>query len=284
MTETIGFVGLGKLGRPIAGNLLQAGYPLRVHNRTASKAEELVTRGAQLASTPADAVTSGGIVISLLWDDASVESIMTDDFLSRLGRGGVHVSMSTLSPEASRRIATLHAKHGSLFVEAPVFGRPEAAVARKLFIVYAGLPAAKERVKPLFEAMGAQKSFDFGEAIGAATTVKLVGNMLIISAAASLTETLTLARNSGVDPHAVVDMLTTTLLSAPIYQTYGRMIADGTADLASSPIPTKDLGLFKETARALSSPAPISTFLLDLRSKPGSDRNVDPVSPMPSAP
>ncbi len=265
MAETIGFIGLGALGAPIAANLLDAGYPLLVYNRTASKADALLARGAERATRVVDAVTPGGIVVTLLWEDASVESIVNgSDFLQRLGPGGVHLSMSTISPEASKKLAAMHAEHGAHFVEAPIFGRPEAAVARRLWIVFAGPQAAKDRVRPLFEAMGAQGVFDLGEEVGAATAVKLVGNFLLISAARSLLEALTMVEKSGFDPRPAVDMLTQTLFPAPIYQTYGRMIADKTLPFSHSEIPAKDLGLFKRTAESAGSPAAISSFLLEL--------------------
>jgi len=266
MSEAVGFLGLGALGSPIAANLLSARHKLVVWNRTPAKADALVAQGAKRAERPADAVSPGGGVISLLWDDASVECVVAGDgFLDRLGEGGVHVSMSTLSPEGSQAIAALHARSGSQFVEAPIFGRPEAAAARHLWIPCAGPREAKARVWPLFEAIGAQHVFDLGEDIGAATTAKLVGNFLIIAAGAALTEGLSLVRQQGFDAQATLDMLTQTLFPSPIYQNYGRMIAAGNAPPAGqSAIPQKDLGLFAQTARAASSPAPLSAFLLDL--------------------
>ena len=265
MVKPIGFLGLGQLGRPIAANLIEAGHRLVVWNRTAAKAEELVAKGAELAPRAADAARPGGIVVSLLWDDASVESVVAcEGFLTRLGPGGVHLSMSTISPEGSKRLAAIHAKHGSSFVEAPVFGRPDAAAARKLWIPYAGPREARDRIRPLLEAMGAQGTFDFGEEIGAATMVKLVGNFLIFAATSALNEGLSLVEKSGLDPKAVVEMLTTTLFAAPIYQSYGRAIAEGTATIASSPIPAKDLGLFIKAAQAPASPTAIANLLLDL--------------------
>src|SRR5579871_2520062 len=174
MSETIGFIGLGRLGLPIATNLLNAGYTLHVYNRTASKAESLVARGANLASSPADTAISGGIVASIVWDDAALESIvMSDGFLSHLRPGGVHISMSTVLPETSKRLAAIHTQHDCAFVEAPVFGRPEAGVAKQLWIPVAGPQQAKERIRPILQAMGGQGIFDFGEEVGAATLVKL---------------------------------------------------------------------------------------------------------------
>jgi 3-hydroxyisobutyrate dehydrogenase-like beta-hydroxyacid dehydrogenase len=262
--ETIGFIGLGLLGLPIASNLVDTGHALRVYNRTARKADPLVARGVPLVARPADAVAPGGIVVTLVWDDAALESIVTsEDFLDRLGPGGVHVSMSTVLPETARRMGELHANKGSSYVEAPVFGRPEAAVARKLTIPMAGERRAKDRVRPLLEAMGASGIFDFGEQIGAAVTVKLAGNFLIISAARSLGEALSLVDKSGGDMKAALAMLTTTLFPAPIYQSYGQRVVDKTPVMVSG-IPVKDLGLFAHTAAQVDSPAPITRHLLEL--------------------
>lgn len=265
MSDVIGFIGLGNLGLPVATNLLDAGYDLAVYNRTASKAAALVARGARLAPQPADAVTTGGIVVTLLWDGAALESVVTSaGFLERLGPGGVHVAMSTVSPETSKRLAALHAQHGSTYVEAPIFGRPEAAVARQLWVPVAGPQDAKERIRPLLTALGVQGVFDFGEEVGAATTVKIVGNFLIGSATRSLGEALALAEKNGVDPQAVVDMLTQTLFPAPIYRSYGTMIARKIAPTTQNEIGLKDLGLFEEMAQQVGSPTPIAGLLGEL--------------------
>ena len=267
MRETIGFIGLGRLGLPVATNLLKAGYALRVYNRTASKADSLVAQGAQQVSRPVDAVTSGGIVVTLLWGDESVESIVTSDgFLERLGPGGIHLAMSTISPEMAKKLAAMHAQHGSIYVEAPIFGGSEAAAAQELWIPLAGPQQAKERVRPLLKAMGGQGIVDFGEEVGAATLVKLVGNFLIVSAGQSLREGLLMAENNGVDPKAVLNMLTTapTLFPAPIYQSYGKRIAEKAAPFGQSKIPLKDVGLFKKTAQQVESPTPIASLLSDL--------------------
>ncbi|WP_258167965.1 NAD(P)-binding domain-containing protein [Paenibacillus sp. AR247] len=110
MNETIGFIGLGSLGMPLANNLLDAGYPLVVHNRTASKAEPLIAQGARLASRPDEAVAAGGIVVTILWDDASVESIvMSDGFLEKLGKGGIrYLNEHDRSPGGRGSTSALH--------------------------------------------------------------------------------------------------------------------------------------------------------------------------------
>src|SRR5258707_3148241 len=265
MSETIGFIGLGQLGLPLATNLLNAGYALRVYNRTASKAEALVAQGAHLASRPVDAVTSGGIVATIVWDDAALESVvMSDGFLEHLGPGGIHLSMSTVLPETAKKLAAIHAQHDCAYVEAPIFGRPEAAVAHQLWIPFAGPQSAKERVRPLLSAMGGQGIFDFGEEVGAATLVKLVGNFLIVSAGYSLREALSMAEKNEADLKAVVDMLTTTSFPAPIYQSYGKRIAEKTAPFGEKKIPLKAVELFGLTAQQVESPTPIASLLHDL--------------------
>jgi len=265
MSDMLGFIGIGHLGLPLATNLLNAGYPMKVYNRTASKADPLVAQGAQLVTRPVDAVTSGGIVATIVWDDAALESVvMSDGFLEHLGPGGIHLSMSTVLPETAKKLAAIHTQYGSTYVEAPIFGRPEAAVAKQLWIPIAGSQQAKERVRPMLEAMGGQGIFDFGEEVGAATLVKLVGNFLISSAGYSMREALRMAEKNGVDPRAVVDMLTQTLFPAPIYQSYGRRIAENTAPFSQTAIPLKDVGLFKKTAQQVESPTPIASLLQDL--------------------
>ncbi|MFC4619566.1 NAD(P)-dependent oxidoreductase [Camelliibacillus cellulosilyticus] len=272
MSETIGFIGLGNLGLPVATNLLNAGYNLRVYNRTASKAEPLVAKGAEQVTQPADVVTTGGIVVTLLWDDKALESVvMSQSFLEKLGTGGIHISMSTVSPDTSRKLAALHAEHGSVLVEAPIFGGGQDAAAHQLSIPIAGPQKAKERVRPIIEAMGGMNIFDFGEEIGAADQVKLVGNFMITSAVFTIREGLRMVEKNGGDPKAVLEMLTKTLFDAPIYKRHGQKIIEKEDMLSTqNKIPLKDVGIFKKTAQQAESPVPVSSLLYDLlRSEQG---------------
>lgn len=269
MKETIGFLGLGDLGLPIARNLLAAGYALKVYNRTASKAEPLVPLGVQQMFQPRDVLTRGGIVVSVVWDDAALESIvMSEGFLEQLGPSGIHLSMSTIAPVAAQKLAAMHAEQGCSYVEAPVFGRHEAAVARQLWICLAGPEAPKERVRPLLETVS-QGIFDFGEHIGAATLVKISGNFLGAAAIQAMIEVLSLAKKSGNDPKKVIDMLSQTLFSAPIYQSYGKMIAENPeyfADRSRGPIALKDITLFEETASQVDLQAPLAHLIRNVLS------------------
>ena len=260
LEQPVGFIGLGDLGRPMARNLLASGYKLKVYNRTASKAEAFAALGAQVAERPRDAVMAGGVVLTIVSDDDALESIVNSEgFLEGLGSGGVHLSMSTVSPELAQKLAALHAEHGSVYVEAPVFGRPEAA-ARELWICLAGPTPEKARVRPLLEALS-QGIYDFGEAAGAAVTVKLSGNFLIISAWLAMSEALSLVKKSGVAPTKVIDMLSRTLFPAPVYQSYGKMIALDPEHLKTNWIGPKDIGLFKDLALQVESPTDLVSLL-----------------------
>ena len=263
LNGTVGFIGLGDLGQPMARNLLKSGYKLKVYNRTASKAEAFAasTPGTEVAPQPRDAVTPGGVIITVVSDDGALESVVrSEGFLESLGSGGVHLSMSTVSPELARKLAALHAEHGSAYVEAPVFGRPEAAAARQLWICLAGPTAEKERVRPLLEALG-QGIFDFGEEAGAAVTVKLSGNFLLINARLAMSEALGLAQKNGVDPAKVADMLVQTLFATPFYQSLATTLTSGSEQQVTSYIPLKDVSLFNALAAQVGSPAPLASLL-----------------------
>jgi 3-hydroxyisobutyrate dehydrogenase-like beta-hydroxyacid dehydrogenase len=163
MKETVGFIGLGGMGLPMATNLLKAGFGLRVYNRTADKARPLLELGARLARSPAEAAEPGGVVVTMVSDDRAVEEVTLgpDGFLGRLG-DGVHVSMSTIAPHTARRLAERHREKGSRYVASPVFGKPEVAEQAKLWVVTSGDAAARARVRPLQEALS-RRVFDSGD-------------------------------------------------------------------------------------------------------------------------
>src|SRR5712672_757533 len=175
----VGLIGLGKMGTGIAKSLLRAGHHVTLYNRTRERADALRKDGAAVAGSVAEACR-GGAVLTMLADDAALEAVVSgeDGVLKALPRGGVHVSLSTISVALSDRLAAEHARAGQEFVAAPVFGRPEAAEAGKLAIVAAGPNAAIERCKPLWDAMG-QKLLVIGEQQSKANVVKLTGNFLI---------------------------------------------------------------------------------------------------------
>jgi 3-hydroxyisobutyrate dehydrogenase-like beta-hydroxyacid dehydrogenase len=266
MTQKIGFVGLGAMGLPMATNLLAAGFHLTVYNRTASKAEPLIAKGARRAERAGDVAHPGGIVVSMLADDASVKALVTgeDALAERIAPDGIHLSMSTVSPATTRELAAYHAMRGSVMVAAPVFGRPIQAQAKQLRVCVSGPADAKAKVRPIIEAMG-QEVFDFGDNPGAANVVKLAGNFMIAAALEAMGEAVAMMRKSGVDPAVALEMLVKTIFAAPVYQGYGPVIAHGVFTPAGFRLPLglKDIDLVLETARAANVPMPTASLLRD---------------------
>src|ERR1700723_1800172 len=192
---------------------------------------------------------------SMLADDAAVEGVFFGDGngLSALGQGAIHISMSTISVAFSDRLAEAHRKAGQAYVAAPVFGRPEAAAAAKLFVVAGGPGQTLAQCQPLFDAIG-QRTFAVGDKPSSANLVKLSGNFLLAAMIECLGEAFALVRKGGVDPHAYLEILTNTLFSAPAYKTYGTIIADQKYEPAGFKM---SLGL-KDIRLALAAPDPLA--------------------------
>ena len=203
------------------------------------------------------------MVVSILADDRAVLDVASDDFCKALGTG-VHISMSTVSPVTSRTLAERHARFGGRFVAAPVFGRPEAAAAKKLWICTSGAAASKKAAKPVFDAIG-QGVFDFGEEVGAANVVKLAGNFLLTAAIEAMAEASAMAEKNGVPRADLLNMLTTTIFNCPIYVNYGKGIMNAQFEPAGFPIPLilKDMHLVQKTASDARAPMPVLNLLID---------------------
>jgi 3-hydroxyisobutyrate dehydrogenase-like beta-hydroxyacid dehydrogenase len=261
----VGFIGLGNMGAGMAANLLKAGHEVTVYNRTPEKAKKLVEQGAKSAAAVADAC-KGDVVITMLADDNALEQVVFDDggMISSLVKGAIHVSASTISMALADRLAAEHTKRGQRFVSAPVFGRPEAAAAAKLFVVVAGAPDEVDVCMPLFEAMG-QKTFRFGEKPSNANLVKISGNFLISSTIEMLSEVMALVAKGGLDQHQYLDFLTSSLFTAPIYKTYGTLIADKKFKPAgfTAPLGLKDTRLALSAGEALRVPLPLANLVRD---------------------
>jgi len=260
----ISFVGLGAMGHPMARNLLHAHLPLQVWNRTPSRADDLVASGATRARTMSD-LARADIVITMVADDGALEHVVFHErLIELLPAGAIHVSMSTISVALAERLATAHEEHGTTLVSAPVMGRPEAAAAAKLLIFAAGPQAALEKCQPVFDVLG-QRTFHVGSNPAAANTMKLSANFLIAVVIESLAESMALARKSGIDPHLFLDLLTSTLFTAPIYKTYGGLIAEERYRPAGFRLPLglKDVSLALAAARAVNVPLPLASLIRD---------------------
>jgi 3-hydroxyisobutyrate dehydrogenase-like beta-hydroxyacid dehydrogenase len=261
----VGFIGLGSMGSGMAANLLKAGHALTVYNRTPAKAEALVAEGATLAKTPREAA-HGDVVVTMLADDAAVESVVfgTDGILAGLKTLSIHISMSTISVALAERLASAHRAAGQRFVAAPVFGRPEAAVAGKLFIVAGGEPKTVQACQPLFEVLG-QRTFVIADEPPKANLVKLSGNFLSAAVIETLGEAFALVSKAGIDRARYLDILTNTLFAAPVYKTYGGIIAE---ERYAPPgfkanLGFKDIHLALGAAEALQVPMPVASLLRD---------------------
>jgi 3-hydroxyisobutyrate dehydrogenase-like beta-hydroxyacid dehydrogenase len=261
----IGFIGLGRMGAGMAANLVRAGHEVTVFNRTAAKTDALVAEGARRAASLADACR-GDLVITMLADDAAVEEVAfgAGGMVESLAAGAIHISSSTISVALSERLNDAHATRSQRFVSAPVFGRPDAAAAAKLFIVAAGTQEAIATVTPILEAIG-QRTFVLGDKPPAANLVKLSGNFLIGSVIEALGEAMALVAKGGVDRKQYLEILTSTLFTAPVYKTYGSLIAEKKFEPAgfAAPLAQKDVRLALAAAESLRVPMPLASLLRD---------------------
>lgn len=261
----VGFIGLGRMGAGMATSLLRAGHEVTVYNRTPSKAQGLIEQGASAAAEVVDACR-GDAVITMLSDDGAVESVAFGDrgVIVGLGQSAIHLSMSTISVALSARLSAAHASASQRFVAAPVFGRPDAAATAKLFIAAAGAPDALSACSPLFEALGQRTCF-FGEEPQTANLVKLSGNFLIASLIEALGEAVALVGKAGIDRHEYINFLTSTIFTAPVYKTYGNMIAAAKFVPAgfAAPLGHKDIRLTLAAADGLRVPMPLASLLHD---------------------
>jgi 3-hydroxyisobutyrate dehydrogenase-like beta-hydroxyacid dehydrogenase len=261
----VGFVGLGSMGAGMAANLLKAGHRVTVYNRTPAKAEALIAQGAKRAAGIADACR-GDAVITMLSNDEAVEATVfgPDGVMSSLPPGALHISSSTISVALSQRLAEKHAEMGHQFVAAPVFGRPDAAAAGRLFIVAGGSAAAFDRAAPLLAAIG-QRTYKVSDTPKGANLVKLSGNFLSASVIEALGEALALVGKGGIDERLYLEVMTSSLFDAPVYKTYGSLIASGRFAPAgfAAPLGHKDIRLLLAAAEDLRVPMPVASLLRD---------------------
>ena len=259
----VGFLGLGAMGRPMAGNLIQAGHRLRVWNRSPGAAEELARKGAEVVAKPREAF--GEVLISMLADDTAVREVVLDSgMLDRAAGGGIHVNMATISVALTEELTEEHHRRGLHYIAAPVFGRPEAAAARQLNIVAAGEGAALDRVQPLLDAMG-QRTWRLGAEPKEASAAKLAGNFLIAAAIECMGEAVVMVERYGVRPAAFLEILGNTLFAAPVYRNYGALIADRRYEPAGFRLELglKDVRLALAAAETARTPMPVASLLRD---------------------
>jgi 3-hydroxyisobutyrate dehydrogenase-like beta-hydroxyacid dehydrogenase len=256
----VGFIGLGNMGIGMARNIAAAGWPLAVWNRSPEKAAALSAANVTVAKTPAAAAKGADFVVTMVADDAALEAVTLgpEGLLPVLGAGAVHISMSTVSVPCTRSLAVRHANAERAFVAAPVFGRPEAAAAAKLWICAAGPAALVERCRPLLELVG-QEIIHFGDAPEQASVVKLAGNFLIGSMLESLCEAFTLLRKNAIDPEPFHDLISRKLFRSPVYENYGSIALSGKFEPPAFKLALglKDMTLALQAAQESRTPMPV---------------------------
>jgi len=261
----VAFLGLGNMGAGMAKNLLRAGHEVTVYNRSREKAEAFAKDGARVAASPGEACRECEAAMTMLSDDAALEQVVFGEggMAGTLPRGAVHVSNSTIGTALARRLAEAHGERGQEFVSAPVFGRPEAALAKKLVVTAAGRRETIERCRPLFEAVG-RETFIAGEEPWQANAVKLCGNFMIASMIQSFGEAFATLRKAGVAPELFLGVMNA-LFASPVYANYGKMIAEERYEPAGFALKLglKDMRLVLETAEQCTSPMPIASHLRD---------------------
>jgi 3-hydroxyisobutyrate dehydrogenase-like beta-hydroxyacid dehydrogenase len=261
----IGFLGLGKMGTPMALRLIGAGHELSVWNRTEGRTKPLLREGAIAAATPAEAELGADAVITMLFDDEANERVLFGDngLLEALSPGALHISCSTISVALSKHLGEEHARRGIDFVAAPVFGRPNVAADGKLWIVAAGAESAVERARPLLEPLSRGISV-IGTDPWQAHALKLGGNFLISAMINGLSEGFVYAESQGIDPAVFLDAVNSALFQSPLYVAYGKVMLDppkeagATIDLAA-----KDTRLLREAAAAGGTRLPLADSLAE---------------------
>lgn len=259
----IGFLGLGNMGEPIASNLVKAGHQVTVWNRTPAKAESLRKQGAKVAKEIAEAARNE-IVFTMVSDDHALWQILENGLLDALPKGAIHVSLSTISVMSAEKLPKVHGDRGQLYLSAPVFGRPDAAEAGKLWVVVAGEQKAISKARPVLAAIG-QQVVEIGSDPVQANVTKISGNFLIAAALEAMGEAIALVRKYGIDPVRYVEFLTGSLFNAPIYKTYGMKIAREEYEPVGfrAPLALKDMRLAIAAGEGKTAPLPFASVLHD---------------------
>lgn len=263
----IGFIGLGNMGSAIAGRLLEAGHELTVWNRSQESARGLAARGARVAATAEEAFR-GDVVFSMLSDDAATRAVLLDSgVLGRAtpGEARIHVNLATISAALADELAERHREREVGYVAAPVLGRPDVAAAGRLTVLVAGPRQTVESVRPLLEGTIGQKVWRFGERASQANVVKLAVNFMLAAAIESMGEAAALTGGYGVEARELFELIGQSLFPGPVYQGYGRLIADSRFEPAGfkARLGLKDVRLALAAAEAVTTPMPVGSLIRD---------------------
>src|SRR5713226_5539411 len=269
LRDEIGFVGLGHMGTAMAANLAAAGRRVIAYVRRPDQMGKLAALGLR-PTTDITKLFDCQVVISMLPDDDAVRDVVfgradlgIDGLALGLMPGAIHLSMSTISTATASQLASEHARHGQGYVAAPVFGNPDAAKARQLFIVAAGVSADVERCLPLLDSLG-QQTFVIGTDPGHANLIKLLGNMMTATALEMLGEVVALVLKRGLDPKSFIDILTSTMFGGRVHRIYGdKIVRQCYAPGLIMPLALKDVRLALAEAESAGAPMPSVSVVRD---------------------
>ena len=267
MSETIGFIGLGLMGRPMAKNLLKRGFPLVVHSRSPGPVDDLVSAGAARAGSPADVARRATRIVTMLPDSPDVEKVLEghEGVFSAMQRGTILIDTSSIAPASARKLATRARALGATMLDAPVSGGEIGAINASLSIMVGGPAEAFAAVKPILDAMGnPERVVRIGES-GAGQLCKVCNQMVIGGALASVSEAFALARKAGVDPALVRQALLGGFAASRVLEVHGERILQSnyTPGFRAS-LFAKDMRIARDTLAELDTPAPVSTEVLKL--------------------
>ena len=269
MQGKTGFVGMGRMGTAMAANLAAAGRQVIAYVRHQDRMNKLAELGLKPTTDITDLFDCEIVVSMLPDDDAVIDAAFgragsgIEGFAVGLRRGAIHLSMSTIGTGAASYLAKEHARHGQGYVAAPVFGNPDAAKARQLFIAVAGIPADVEHCRPLIETLGKQY-FVVGVDPAQANLIKLLGNMMMATTLEMLGETVALLRKRGLDPKLFVDVLTNTMFGGRAHKIYGnKIVAQSYVPGFALPLALKDVRLALAEAEDARAPMPSVSVVRD---------------------
>ena len=263
----VGFLGLGRMGTPIVRNLVAAGFPVTVWNRTRSRADELAAEvPLTVADDPAGLAAAVDVTMTMVSDDASVEAVYLgpDGVVAGIGPGAVAMDLSTVAPATSERVAAAVRERGADFVDSPVSGSTNSAAARELILMVGGEDATVARVQPVLDAIGAA-SYHLGP-VGTGATMKLAVNSIVYGLNAALSEALVLAERAGIDRLAAYEVFSRSAIAAPVVH-YRRAAFERPGEVPVSfrlALGVKDLRLITELAAQVGAPVPQAAANLEI--------------------
>ena len=269
MAETVGVIGLGLMGRPMATNLLRRGYALVVHSRSPAPVDALVAAGAERASTPAEVARRASRIITMVPDSPDVERVLEGPngvgVFSAMQRGTILIDCSSIAPTVARRLAARAQELGATMLDAPVSGGEIGAISASLSIMVGGDAGAFAAAKPILDAMGnPDRVIHIGQS-GAGQICKVCNQMVIGGALAAVSEAFALARKAGVDPAKVREALLGGFAASRVLEVHGeRMLQGNYKPGFRAELYLKDMRIAGETLAAHEAPAPVSNAVQQL--------------------